>query len=53
MPFENSWKSEEHHLFAETIERFFAEEIVPNEEVWEKAGQVDDAVWASAGVLSE
>ncbi|MFC3612774.1 acyl-CoA dehydrogenase family protein [Lutimaribacter marinistellae] len=51
MPFESSWQTEDHLLIEDTIKRFFAEEIVPNEPEWEKAGQVDESVWTTAGAL--
>lgn len=51
MPLDSPWKTEDHALFGETIRRFFAEEIIPNEPAWEQAGQVDDSVWQLAGSL--
>ncbi|PSL17706.1 acyl-CoA dehydrogenase family protein [Shimia abyssi] len=45
------WMQEEHHAFAETVRRFFAEDLVPNFAEWTKAGTIPRPVWAKAGKL--
>lgn len=43
------WMTDEHRLFAESIQRFIAEECSPYEDQWAIDGQVDPAVWTKAG----
>lgn len=43
--------NEDHEQFRATVRRFFAEEIVPRRDEFEKAGMVDRATWLKAGEL--
>ncbi|MBV7397252.1 acyl-CoA dehydrogenase family protein [Mameliella sediminis] len=51
MPLDTSWMTDEHLMFSETIRRFFADEILPNEPRWEQAGQVEPSLWTRAGAM--
>jgi acyl-CoA dehydrogenase len=46
-----SWMSEEHDLLAATARRFTDEEIIPNDERWQKQHRVDKEAWLKAGEL--
>jgi alkylation response protein AidB-like acyl-CoA dehydrogenase len=39
----------DHEAFRETVRTFLTKEVVPHHDAWEKAGQVDRAVWTAAG----
>ena len=39
----------EHELLRDTLRRFLENEVVPHYEEWEKAGEVDKALWKKAG----
>tara|TARA_B110000008_G_C16959138_1_gene559413 strand:- start:838 stop:2040 length:1203 start_codon:yes stop_codon:yes gene_type:complete len=43
--------NEEHEMFRSSVRAFMEKEIVPNHEQWEKDGQVDKAMFKSAGSL--
>ena len=43
--------NEEHEMFRSSVRAFMEKEIVPNHEQWEKDGQVDKAMFRSAGSL--
>ncbi|WP_435141040.1 acyl-CoA dehydrogenase family protein [Pseudopelagicola sp. nBUS_19] len=45
------WMHEEHRAFAETVSRFFSEEITPNKDAWNNTGVVPKTVWSRAGEL--
>ncbi|MCW8843113.1 MAG: acyl-CoA dehydrogenase family protein [Rhodobacteraceae bacterium] len=42
---------EDHKAFADTVSRFFAEEITPNKDTWTKAGTIPKSLWRKAGAL--
>jgi acyl-CoA dehydrogenase len=49
-----AWMTPEHEMFAESVRRFFAAELVPNIANWNSQGVVDRAFWdkaAAAGLL--
>ena len=46
-----AWMSEDHHLFAETVRRFFADDLVPHQTRYIEQGYVDRPVWERAGAL--
>ncbi|QFU75198.1 acyl-CoA dehydrogenase [Halioglobus maricola] len=39
----------EHELFRESVRKFLETEVEPYHQAWEKAGQVDKALWQKAG----
>ena len=41
--------TEQHEAFRDQVRRFVAREITPHHEAWEKAGEVDRALWRKAG----
>ncbi len=43
------WAGDEHRMFAEMVERFFADEMAPNIDGWVEAGVVDRDFWLKAG----
>lgn len=43
------WASNEHRMFAEMTNRFFADEMAPNIDDWVEKGIVDRAFWQKAG----
>ncbi|MEM1191184.1 MAG: acyl-CoA dehydrogenase family protein [Pseudomonadota bacterium] len=43
------WRTEEHALFQNSVRRFFAEHVAPNEEAWSERGAVDRNLWKLAG----
>lgn len=45
------WMQEDHKAFADTVSRFFAEEITPNKDAWTEAGTVPKSLWRKAGEL--
>jgi len=45
----SGWAQEEHQMFADSVGRFFDDELVPNVEAWNEAGMVDRAFWSKAG----
>ena len=45
------WMDEELTLFGEVIARFYAAEMVPHEERWQKQGHVDREFWHKAGEM--
>lgn len=45
------WMQEDHKAFADTVRRFFAEEITPNKDAWTEAGTVPKSLWKKAGEL--
>lgn len=44
-----SWISDEHRMFADMTNRFFADELAPNIERWVDQGIVDRDFWTTAG----
>lgn len=44
-----TWKQDEHELFAESVRRFFADEMIPNSERWADQQCVDRSFWKNAG----
>ena len=45
-----TWKQDEHELFAESVKRFFADEMIPNAERWADQRCVDRNFWEKAGI---
>ena len=45
-----TWKQDEHELFAESVKRFFADEMIPNAERWADQRCVDRNFWQKAGI---
>lgn len=45
------WMNEDHTAFADTVKRFFDEEITPNKGAWTEAGVMPKSVWKKAGEL--
>jgi len=45
----SAWAQEEHGMFADSVGRFYDDELVPNIERWNEAGMVDRAFWDKAG----
>ena len=45
----STWYSEEHRLYTERVQKFFANEMVPNIQRWIDAGIVDRDFWVKAG----
>ena len=45
----SSWASEEHHLFSDSVQKFYEHEMVPNVENWNERGIVDRDFWLKAG----
>ncbi len=45
------WMTEDHCAFADSVERFFAEEFEPNREQWAEDGLVPRSFWKKAGEL--
>ncbi|SFL49616.1 acyl-CoA dehydrogenase family protein [Shimia aestuarii] len=43
------WMNEDHTAFADTVSRFFAEEITPNKDAWTQAGTIPKSLWKKAG----
>jgi alkylation response protein AidB-like acyl-CoA dehydrogenase len=46
---QHGWKTQEHALYADTVRKFLAVEVVPNIEKWRKDGVVDRQLWTRAG----
>lgn len=44
-----AWVSDEHRMFADMTNRFYADELVPNIERWVDQGIVDRSFWHTAG----
>ncbi len=45
----NSWKQDEHDLFAQSVSRFYDEALAPNIDTWIANGVVDREFWNKAG----
>ncbi|WP_412552176.1 acyl-CoA dehydrogenase family protein [Shimia sp. MIT1388] len=45
------WMSEDHTAFADTVKRFFDEEVTPNKDAWTEAGVIPKSLWKKAGDL--
>ena len=45
------WMNEDHAAFADTVKRFFGEEITPNKDAWTEAGVIPKSLWKKAGDL--
>ncbi|SHJ60063.1 acyl-CoA dehydrogenase/hypothetical protein [Shimia gijangensis] len=43
------WMQEDHHAFADSVQRFFAEEFQPHRDQWKKDGLVPKEFWKKAG----
>ena len=43
------WAQDEHHMFAEMVSRFLADELAPNIDRWVEQGVVDRDFWRKAG----
>jgi acyl-CoA dehydrogenase len=48
-PNTSAWMTEEHNLLRDSVRRFFADELVPNMQIWRDAGIVSQAFWDKAG----
>lgn len=48
-PYKTPWMDEELGIFADSVAKFFATEMVPNENRWQKQGHVDREFWNKAG----
>ncbi len=44
-----AWVSDEHRMFADMTNRFYADELTPNIERWVDQGIVDRSFWHTAG----
>lgn len=49
LPENSAWVTDEHRMFAEMVQRFFADEMAPNIDTWVEDGVVDRAFWKKAG----
>lgn len=49
IPYEASWMDEELNLLRDAITKFYATEMAPHEERWQKQGHVDRNFWNKAG----
>ena len=47
----HAWMTEDHRAFADSVERFFAEEFEPNREQWTEDGLVPRSFWEQAGEM--
>ena len=45
----STWTTEEHHLFSESVQKFYEQEMVPYVEKWNENGIVDREFWLKAG----
>ena len=45
----STWTSEEHHLFSDSVQKFYEQEMVPNINKWNDEGIVDRKFWLKAG----
>ncbi|MBO9474498.1 acyl-CoA dehydrogenase family protein [Shimia sp. R10_1] len=45
------WMTADHTAFADTVKRFMAEEVTPNNAAWTEAGVVPKDLWRKAGEL--
>ncbi|TDK49000.1 acyl-CoA dehydrogenase family protein [Antarcticimicrobium luteum] len=45
----SAWAEEEHGMFADSVGRFYDNELVPNIDRWVEQGMVDRAFWTKAG----
>ncbi|HYD81317.1 MAG TPA: acyl-CoA dehydrogenase family protein [Paucimonas sp.] len=45
------WSNEELEMLRDTVRRFFAEEVTPHEQRWDKQQHVDRALWSKAGEI--
>lgn len=43
------WLTEEVRMVGETARRFFAQQFVPNVDIWREQGKIDRALWRAAG----
>lgn len=44
-----TWASDEHRMFADSVSRFFDDELVPRQDAWADQGVVDRDFWTKAG----
>ena len=49
--YDPSWMDDELRMFRDAIARFYAAEMVPHEERWQKQGHVDRDFWNKAGSM--
>lgn len=47
----NTYFSEEHQLFRESLRDFLSKEVVPNVDEWEKTGKIDPDIWKKFGEM--
>ena len=45
----SSWVSDEHHLFGESVQKFYEQEMTPHVDKWNDNGIVDRNFWIKAG----
>jgi acyl-CoA dehydrogenase len=45
------WNNDELEMLRDTVRRFFAEEVAPHEQRWDKQQHVDRALWSKAGEI--
>ena len=45
----STWTAEEHHLFGDSVQKFYEQEMVPNINKWNDEGIVDRKFWLKAG----
>ena len=45
----STWATQEHHLFAESVQKFYEQEMTPHVEKWNEKGIVDREFWLKAG----
>jgi acyl-CoA dehydrogenase len=45
------WSNDELEMLRDTVRRFFAEEVAPHEQRWDKQQHVDRALWGKAGEI--
>jgi acyl-CoA dehydrogenase len=46
-----AWSNDELEMLRDTVRRFFAEEVAPHEQRWDKQQHVDRALWSKAGEI--
>lgn len=46
---DHDWMTEDHHAYADSVRRFFAEHYVPHRAAYDEAGVVDLSFWRKAG----
>jgi acyl-CoA dehydrogenase len=46
-----AWSNDELEMLRDTVRRFFAEEVAPHEQRWDKQQHVDRSLWSKAGEI--